>query len=98
MIIRVVRLTLHPIHKADFLELFDAASRSILAFDGCEHLELLEDAESTNVLTTYSLWTDESALNRYRSSDFFKHTWSKVKPLFSASPVAHSYHKIRDIS
>ena len=90
MLIRTVRMTFRPDRLAAFLAIFDASAPRIRAFAGCRHLALWEDAHYPNILTTYSHWEDEAALNRYRESTLFRSTWAQTKPLFAAPPVAHS--------
>ena len=91
MLIRIVRLTLTPERLPDFLALFERVSPAIRAIEGCEHLELLQDMTHPNIVSTYSRWTSEAALENYRQSEFFKKTWKETKTLFAAPPSAHSY-------
>jgi len=79
----------------DFLDCFDERAPEIRAFPGCRHLELWRDADAPAVFTTHSHWNAPDALERYRDSDLFAHTWATLKPLFSARPQAHSYHVVR---
>ncbi len=91
MLIRLVRMTVRSDARAAFLEHFDASAPQIRAFPGCEHLELWQDARFPNILSTYSLWTDAEALERYRNSSLFRSTWRRVRPLFAAPPEARSH-------
>ncbi|MFB6257554.1 MAG: putative quinol monooxygenase [Flavobacteriales bacterium] len=90
MIVRVVKMSFQPDKVEEFLADFDASKELIRAFDGCEHLELLQDREHPNVLFTYSYWRDPSALETYRSSELFQRTWDRTKALFNDKPVAWS--------
>ncbi len=94
LLVRIVRLTLRTEEIEDFLVLFDSVKLDIRSFEGCKHLELLQDTKYPNIVTTYSLWTDESALNAYRNSRLFKDTWRKTKKKFAASPFAFSSHQV----
>ncbi|NBC01373.1 MAG: antibiotic biosynthesis monooxygenase [Bacteroidetes bacterium] len=96
MLVRLVRLTLAPQHRDRFLALFDEAAPKIRTVDGCQHLELWEDARFPNVLTTYSLWRNAAALDAYRTSTLFQTTWAKTKPLFAAPPQAFSHTVLRN--
>jgi quinol monooxygenase YgiN len=91
MLIRIVRLTLHPEKIEAFKSLFSRVAPEIRAFDGCGHLELWSDAMYPNIVATYSHWAHEEALNRYRNSEFFRATWGQTRSLFAAPPVAQSY-------
>lgn len=90
-------MTFRPEALEAFLEIFDASAPQIRAFPGCHHLELWQDTRYPNILTTFSRWDDEAALDRYRHSDLFKTTWAKTKPLFAAPPRAFSQHVLRQI-
>jgi quinol monooxygenase YgiN len=85
-------MTFRPESLADFYAVFEAAAPQIRRFDGCQHLELWEDARYPNILTTYSHWDGPEALHAYRHSDLFRSTWAETKPLFAAPTVAHSQH------
>ncbi|MDX1418590.1 MAG: antibiotic biosynthesis monooxygenase [Rubricoccaceae bacterium] len=97
MLIRTVRMTFRPDRLGDFLALFRASAPRIRAAPGCQHLALLEDARYPNILSTYSLWDDEAALDRYRHSELFLATWAKTKPLFAAPPAAHSHRMLIEV-
>ena len=90
-------MTFRPDRLDTFHDLFRQTAAHIRAVPGCRHLELWEDARFSNVLTTYSHWTDAEALDAYRVSDLFRSTWDKTKPLFAAEPVARSHYGIARI-
>ena len=92
MLLRTVRMTFAPAHLDTFLTLFREARPRIAAAPGCRRLELWQDARYPNVLTTFSTWDDEEALNAYRRSDLFMTTWAKTSPLFATSAQARSQH------
>ena len=97
MLVRTVRMTFRPDRLDDFLVLFRASAPKIRAFPGCRHLALLEDVRFPNILSTYSLWESEEALEHYRASDLFRATWAETKPLFAAPPVAHSQRSLIEV-
>ena len=97
-LIRIVRLTLQPDKLEAFIAMFDSIKTKIRAFEGCEHLELLQDADFPNVVLTYSLWQDEQALLNYRKSAFFKEVWPRTKAMFAAPPTAFSSRQIRIVN
>lgn len=66
----------------EFRALFSERKERIRNFEGCTHLELLEDKEKGNVYFTYSYWDNEKALDKYRNSELFKDTWKHTKALF----------------
>ena len=94
MIIRLVKMTFHQAHISSFRKIFDEAGSKIRQSEGCLHLDLLQDAQSENVFFTYSLWSDESDLERYRHSSLFKSTWARTKKLFSDKPEAWTTHLV----
>ena len=73
-----------------FLALFDQVKSKIRSFEGCQHLELWQDYNESNVFLTYSIWDTQDHLDHYRFSELFKDTWSKTKVMFSEKPKAFS--------
>ena len=94
MLIRIVRMTFKPEEIDSFLAVFEASKDKIRNFEGCQYLELMQDANQSNVLITFSKWDNEAHLNSYRFSELFKSTWAKTKPLFEAPPVAFSMNSL----
>ncbi len=90
MIIRIVKMTFAPEHVPTFLEVFESTKERIRGFEGCHHLELLNDIKHTNIYFTYSHWESEDHLNAYRDSELFGDVWPRTKVLFSAKPEAWS--------
>lgn len=90
MINRIVRMSFEPQKVEDFLAFFETVKSQIAAFEGCEGLILLRDAQLPNVFCTYSYWQSEVHLNNYRYSPLFKDTWSKTKSMFSDKAQAWS--------
>ncbi len=90
MIIRIVKMTFNPEKVNEFLEIFKNSKHLIRSMSGCSHLELLNDANDTNVFFTYSYWDSENDLNSYRNSEIFATVWSKTKNLFIAKAEAWS--------
>lgn len=90
MIIRFVKLEILPEHIQDFKQLTTEEREEIIAFNGCSHLEVLQDTNNQSVFFTVSHWSSEEALNHYRESDFFQGNWKRVKEWFSAKPEAWS--------
>ena len=93
MLIRIVRMTFQADEVPTFLEIFDQSKANIRAFEGCLHLELLQDWDKENIFMTYSHWENAEALEKYRQSDLFQTTWAKTKILFSDKPIAFSQKK-----
>ncbi|WP_162052674.1 putative quinol monooxygenase [Pontibacter pamirensis] len=90
MITRIVRMTFTPEKTEEFLEIFRSSKEEIRGFEGCKHVELLQDVNTPNVYSTYSLWDSEGHLNEYRNSELFGQVWPKTKKLFAAKPQAWS--------
>ncbi len=72
----------------NFLNFFEERKERIRHFPGCLHLELWQDEHQPQVFFTYSIWQDESMLDHYRFSDFFKETWAATRALFEEKPEA----------
>ncbi len=94
MIVRIVQMNFREDAIHDFQKLFEERKHLIKAFEGCNHLELWQDAHDKNIFFTYSIWDSEEYLNHYRFSDFFKDTWSRTKALFADKPRAWSVMKV----
>ena len=94
MLIRIVRMTFQVNKVGEFLEIFNRSKHQIRAFEGCLHLEFLQDKNAPNIMLTYSHWESEEHLNIYRNSDLFKTTWAATKALFADKPVAFSSERV----
>ncbi|WP_276497465.1 putative quinol monooxygenase [Pontibacter litorisediminis] len=96
MLIRIVRMTFKPEKTEEFLEIFRNSKEKIRAFEGCQHVELLQDLHQPNVYSTYSLWDSEEHLNNYRGSELFGQVWPATKTLFAAKPETWSYRSVNN--
>lgn len=90
MLIRIVKMHFKEGTRNQFLGIFNTNKKKIQSFQGCTHLELLEDFNDDHTFITYSHWKDEEALNQYRSSKLFAVVWKQTKELFSDKPIAFS--------
>lgn len=90
-IIRIVRLTLRPDSVEAFREIFEKAAPVIRASPGCLSLELWADTRFPHIVSTHSRWASADALEHYRSTPFFRETWTNTKKLFAAPPFAASH-------
>lgn len=86
-------MTFKPEEIKSFLLVFEKQKEFIAGFEGCTHLELLNDKNNPNIYFTYSHWKDEYYLELYRESDFFRNIWSDVKLKFASKPEAWSLEK-----
>jgi quinol monooxygenase YgiN len=59
MIIRIVKMTFQEEGVPDFLANFHKHKQQIRDFEGCKHLELLQQEGQPNVFFTYSWWLHE---------------------------------------
>lgn len=98
MLIRIVRMTFHEEKVENFLAIFNASKHRIRHFEGCQHLELLQDKNFPNIFSTYSYWESENHLNTYRNSELFKEVWASTKVLFIEKPIAFSSERIELIT
>lgn len=90
MIKRIVSMQFRKKKVPEFLEIFRESCESIRAFDGCLYLELLQDAGDPQTYLTLSVWKSEEALNAYRKSELFGHTWKRTKKLFKKHAQART--------
>jgi heme-degrading monooxygenase HmoA len=73
-----------------FLEVFENSKQFIRATQGCTHLELWRDINTSNIFFTHSHWLTEQDLENYRNSELFKQVWKKTKPKFEIAAEAWS--------
>jgi heme-degrading monooxygenase HmoA len=97
MLIRIVRMTFQEDKTGEFMEIFKASKHLIRHFEGCTHLELLQDVHKSNIYYTYSYWQSEDNLNVYRNSELFEKVWSATKALFADKPVAYSLNRLMEV-
>lgn len=83
-------MSFHPDKVQDFLAWFDLHKNKIATFEGCLHLELWRDAQHANIFYTYSIWLDETCIEKYRNSELFNEVWAYTKQLFNDKPHAFS--------
>lgn len=95
MITRIVKMTFNPEDLEEFKNKFYESQHLIKAFNGCMHLELLNDLQNDYTFFTISHWNSEEDLESYRNSYLFKNIWSKVKPLFAKKAEAWSLSSIK---
>ena len=93
MLVRIVKLTFKTENISSFEQIFEDSKNEIRKFDGCTFLELYQDKNDARIFFTYSYWKNESNLDAYRNSDYFKNVWSKTKILFDETPQAWSVDK-----
>lgn len=77
-----------------FIAFFEERKDKIRNVEGCTHLELWQDNNDLTIFFTYSHWLDETALNHYRNSAFFRDTWQQTKLMFSAKAEAWSVNQM----
>lgn len=94
MIVRIVKLHFKEEELDNFKAYFDKISPQIRNFEGCQHLELLQQADMPEMIYTYSYWDNEEALEKYRYSELFKTFWTVAKSKFAGKPEAWSLNKI----
>jgi heme-degrading monooxygenase HmoA len=78
----------------EFAGIFHRVKNKIKTFRGCIFIELLQDIEDPTIFRTYSVWSSEADLERYRHSDLFKETWASVKVLFAKPAEASSMRRV----
>jgi len=87
-------MSFRPEKVADFLSVFRESQELIRTFEGCRHLELLQDADNLHIYSTLSHWDNAEALENYRQSALFRTTWARTKVLFADKPQAFSLHRV----
>lgn len=94
MIKRIVKMSFKPENCEAFKTIFETNWEKIKGFEGCSHVELLQDINNPEIFFTYSIWESEACLNNYRDSELFKNVWSATKQLFNQKPEAWSVNQL----
>lgn len=87
-------MSFRPDAVETFKIIFETNWQRIKGFEGCSHVELLQDENQPTIFFTYSLWQSEVHLNAYRDSELFKGVWGATKALFSNKPEAWTVKQI----
>lgn len=95
MIKRIVKMSFRPEEVEAFKAIFETNWTSIRGFEGCRHVELLQNESDPTVFFTFSLWESEVHLNAYRDSELFGRVWSATKALFRDKPQAWSLKELQ---
>lgn len=94
MIVRIVKLTFQEGKAEEFIGIFQKTKKKIRHFRGNIFLELLRDKKDTNVFMTYSVWSTEHDLERYRESELFQETWATIKVMFAKNAEVMTMDRI----
>lgn len=92
--IRIVKLYIKKEYCEDFKNFFENNKHKILSQEGCQHVELLNSIDNSQIFFTYSHWEHPHCLEKYRQCDFFNNVWSQVKPWFEQKAEAWSVEKL----
>ena len=88
MIKRIVKMSFELEKVEKFKSIYELNWHKIKGFEGCLHVELLQDNSIPSIFFTYSNWESEKHLNNYRDSIVFKTVWASTKVLFNEKPEA----------
>lgn len=88
-------MSFRPEAVEEFKAIFAHNWQRIKGFEGCSHVELLQDENNPAVFFTYSLWVSEDHLNVYRNSELFANVWGATKLLFNDKPQAWSVRELQ---
>ncbi|MCH9660358.1 MAG: antibiotic biosynthesis monooxygenase [Bacteroidetes bacterium] len=97
MLIRIVKMEFDASKIDAFLHNFETVKADIRNFPGCQHLKLLRDKNDASIFFTYSHWTTEDDLEKYRQSELFKGVWATTKPMFRSKAQAWSVDAIANL-
>lgn len=87
-------MSFQPDKVEDFKAIFKENWKLIAGFNGCKHVELLQDTLHHNIFFTFSIWEGEEYLNAYRDSELFGKVWGRTKVLFNDKPQAWSLNDL----
>jgi heme oxygenase (mycobilin-producing) len=95
MIKRIVKMSFQPERTEEFKTIFRTSWQQIKGFEGCRHVELLQDEKDPSVFFTFSLWESEEHLNKYRNSELFSRVWGSTKKLFREKAEAWTVRELK---
>lgn len=87
-------MSFKPENVNAFKQVFGNNWKFISGFEGCQHVELLQDKLIPTVFFTFSIWQSEEHLDAYRQSELFKRVWGDTKALFNDKPQAWSVSEL----
>ena len=93
MLTRIVKMQFKPEKVNEFLIHFDHVKEEVRNQPGCLEMYLYRDRIHSNIYFTLSIWEQESDLENYRKSPFFKEVWYFTKNLFEMKAEAWSLDK-----
>ena len=64
-------------------------------FPGCERFELFVDPDDANRILVYEEWTDRSAFEAYRTSEYFAQGGAILHPAMAGAPDSAYYESVR---
>jgi len=83
-----------PESVEEFKKIYEVNWQFIKGFEGCRHVELLQDQADPSLFFTFSIWESEVHLNNYRHSALFEKVWGATKVLFNQRPQAWTLNAI----
>ncbi len=92
MILRLVQLPLKEDCVEDFKRLFGESHPHLMDTPGCEEALLRTDHADPTTCWTVSKWQSIEHLESYRSSDWFRHTWPRIKTMLASRAQAWTLH------
>lgn len=93
MLVRVVKMQFKEAHLPAFLSHFEDVKWQVAKFEGCQGMQLLQDANDPCTVFTYSIWHSQQDLENYRTSALFCSIWPKIKPWFAQKAEAWSLNQ-----
>ena len=94
MITRIVKMKIAEENVENYKTFINQVRSQIRNFEGCSHLDILNDFHDSTIFFSYSYWNNEESLNAYRDSEFFKTIWATLKQWFSEKAQAWSVIEI----
>lgn len=98
MIKRLVSMEIQPDLLEEAEKILKENVHKIRSFKGCMHLQILRDINVPNRIFSYSEWNSLQDLENYRSSEFFRLFWKKLKKNFQTKAIAWTLESIPYLS
>ena len=93
MITRIIKLRLKD-STDEFIKYINSIHDEIFQFTGCHNMEVLNDKDDPKVFFIYTIWKNETELNKFRNSSFNRNFWNTLQDLCESRPEVWTVENI----
>lgn len=93
MITRIIKLATKDTPE-DFMEYMNEVIPEFSAMEGCQQVEVLRGKINEHIFFIYTIWKNNTALNKFRHSEFNQVFWNKLMEMSESRPQVWSVENI----